>query len=200
MSFEASSLMTELAAVALAGAAIKLMDDYLDRAQDTAVGRPSLANTFGAATATYALVLAVIATGIRARLAAPLVLAAYAVGMFKDPRQMLPIGLPAWLESALVVIVMNLLVGWRAACVAVALMVAVQLADDLWDYALDNSPSSSNLARMTGKGAAVIVCGIAILLALVLDVRTTLLVCGCAPAVAAAARIIASSGGEPDDG
>ncbi|MEW5865884.1 MAG: hypothetical protein AB1774_03385 [Bacillota bacterium] len=199
MSFAISELLADFLAVALAGAAIKLMDDYLDFAQDTAYGRPSLAHVLGSGIVPYALVFALLASGINANLAAPLVLAAYAVGMLKDPRQMLPLGLPAWVESALAAAATCLLFGWRPTCVSIALMVAVQLADDLYDWTRERITSSTNLARITGKGTAFLLAVIAVLTALVLDLRTTVLVCVCAPVIAAAAHVVGASGGESGD-
>lgn len=192
-----SRFLADLLAVALAGAVIKLMDDYLDYEADTAQGRSSLVHVLGRGAVLYALVFALIASGINARLASPLVLAAYVVGMLKDPREMLPLGFSAWMESAMVAVVTWLLFGWRATCVSVLLMTAVQLGDDLQDLAFDRATGGANLARRLGKGEALLLCFIALLAALIVDRRTTLLVCMCAPVIEWTSRLAGDSeGGE----
>ncbi len=200
MSSAISRFLADLLAVALAGAAIKLMDDHLDYAADMAQGRPSLALTLGSGAVLYALVFALIACGINVRLAAPLVLAAYVVGMLKDPREMLPLGLTAWMESALVAAATWGLFGWRPTCVSVVLMGAVQLADDLQDLAADGAIGRANLARRLGRGEALLLCLVALLAALFLDRRTTILVCICVPLIEAVGRLAGSRGGEMDVG
>lgn len=199
MSSAISRFLTDLLAVGLAGGTIKLLDDYLDLEQDTACGRPSLVRAFGGGVVAYAIVCAMIASGLNVGLAAPLVMAAYVVGMFKDPVQMLALGLPAWMESVLVAALAWALFGWRATVVSLLLMTGIQLADDLYDYAGDSAPSATNLARILGKGATLLACGVAALAAFVVDPRTTLLVCISAPAVEVVARVAGTSGGEEHD-
>lgn len=199
MSSAISRFLADLLAVALAGAAIKLMDDHLDYEADIAQGRPSLVDTLGSGAVLYALVFALIGCGINVRLVSPLVLAAYVVGMLKNPSEMLPLGLSAWMESALVAAVTWLLFGWRTTCVSVLLMAAVQLGDDLQDLAFDRAARCANLARRLGRGEAILLCLIALLAAMILDRRTTLLVCLCAPLIEAASRVAeCSRGGEID--
>lgn len=101
MSFLTSRLLLDLLAVFLAGVTIKLLDDFLDYAIDIASGSPSLVDALGAGSVVYSLVFAVFACSINLKLAAPLILSAYAVGMLKDPSEMLPLGLSAWIESVI---------------------------------------------------------------------------------------------------
>ncbi|MGE5593293.1 MAG: hypothetical protein ACM3X3_06385 [Betaproteobacteria bacterium] len=184
-----SKFLVDLLAVALAGAAIKLMDDHLDYEADIAQGRPSLLHVMGRGAVLYSLVFALISCGINLRLGAPLVLAAYPVGMLKNPNQMLPLGLPAWMESALVAAATLLLFGWKATCVSVLLMAAVQIGDDLQDLASDRALGRANLARRLGRGESILLCLVALLAAMILDRRTTILVCLCTPVIEAASRI-----------
>ncbi|MGE5587176.1 MAG: hypothetical protein ACM3ZO_03020 [Clostridia bacterium] len=189
MSSVVSRFVVDLLAVALAGAAIKLMDDHLDYEADISQGRPSLVRALDSGAVLYALVFALIGCAMNVRLACPLVLAAYVVGMLKNPGDMLPLGLSAWMESALVALVMCLLFGWRAASVSVLLMSAVQLADDLRDFASDRAAGRANLARRFGKGEALLLCLIALLGAMVVNRRTTFLVCLCAPVIEVVSRL-----------
>ncbi|MCR4401707.1 MAG: hypothetical protein NUW12_02830 [Firmicutes bacterium] len=190
MSSVVSRFAVDLIAVGLAGVAIKLMDDHLDYEADISQGQPSLVRALGGGAVLYSLVFALIGCAMNLRLACPLVLAAYVVGMLKNPGDMLPLGLSAWMESAVVALVTCLLFGWRLALVSVLLMTVVQLADDLRDFASDRAAGRANLARRLGKGEAFLLCLIALLGALVVDKRTTFLVCLCAPAIEVASRLV----------
>jgi len=189
-----SEFLVDLLAVALAGAAIKLMDDYLDYEADIAQGRPSLLHVMGRGAVLYSLVFALTSCGINLRLGAPLVLGAYLVGMLKNPGEMLPLGLPAWMESALVAVATLLLFGWRATSVSVLLMVAVQIGDDLQDLASDRALGRANLARRLGRGQSILLCLVALLAAMVVDRRTTILVCLCTPLIEALSRMAGDAG------
>ncbi len=198
--------LADLLAVTLAGASIKLLDDCLDLEDDVALGYPSLAQALGGggAAAAYALVCATLACALDVRLAGSLVLAAYAVGMFKDPLRMLPLGLPAWMESAAAVVASWVLFGWRLALVSLLLMTCVQLADDVRDWARDRALGSVNAVRRLGRGAALVLCAVSAFAACVLDLRAGVLVLAGAAVVeaaaGAAARVAAGAGGEDDDG
>src|SRR5690606_24029220 len=118
MSFLTSRLLLDLLAVFLAGVTIKLLDDFLDYAIDIASGSPSLVDALGAGSVVYSLVFAVFACSINLKLAAPLILSAYAVGMLKDPSEMLPLGLSAWIESVIVLIASWGIFGWAQTLVS----------------------------------------------------------------------------------
>jgi hypothetical protein len=193
MSFPTSRLLLDLLAVALAGVAIKLLDDFLDYAADLASGSPSLIDILGSGSVVYALLFAVFACSINLKLAAPLMLSAYAVGMLKDPAQMLPLGLSAWMESVVVIFAAWSIFGWRATLVSVLLMTAVEFVDDVLDYSRDSTGTSMNLVHKTGKTQLILLSLAVIIAALLTDPRTTALVAVCAPVTAAAADLISRS-------
>jgi len=151
MSFLTSRLLLDLLAVFLAGVTIKLLDDFLDYAIDIASGSPSLVDALGAGSVVYSLVFAVFACSINLKLAAPLILSAYAVGMLKDPSEMLPLGLSAWIESVIVLIASWGIFGWAQTLVSLLLMTAVDFVDDIIDYSRDTTGPSTNLVRVIGK-------------------------------------------------
>jgi hypothetical protein len=195
MSFVTSRLLSDLLAVALAGITIKLLDDFLDYAVDLAAGSPSLIDALGPGSVVYALILAIFACSINLRLAAPLMLSAYAVGMLKDPAEMLPLGLSAWMESVVVAVASWSIFGWHATLASLLLMTAVEFIDDLFDYSRDNRSPSTNLVRVIGKTQLFLLSLAVIIAALIIDVRTTVLVALCAPVTAVIADFISRSYG-----
>src|SRR5690606_29875589 len=88
-----------LAAVAAAGVAIKLMDDYLDQELDALLGRRTLAAAVGPGAVAYAMAALALAMLLDGPAAGSLFLAAYAVGMAHDPAGRLPTGLAGWQEA-----------------------------------------------------------------------------------------------------
>jgi len=193
MSFLTSRLLLDLLAVFLAGVTIKLLDDFLDYAIDIASGSPSLVDALGAGSVVYSLVFAVFACSINLKLAAPLILSAYAVGMLKDPSEMLPLGLSAWIESVIVLIASWGIFGWAQTLVSLLLMTAVDFVDDIIDYSRDTTGPSTNLVRVIGKTQLVLLSLAIVVAALVIDARTTALVAVCAPVTAVMADFISST-------
>ena len=193
MSFLTSRLLLDLLAVFLAGVTIKLLDDFLDYAIDIASGSPSLVDALGAGSVVYSLVFAVFACSINLKLAAPLILSAYAVGMLKDPSEMLPLGLSAWIESVIVLIASWGIFGWAQTLVSLLLMTAVDFVDDIIDYSRDTTGSSTNLVRVIGKTQLVLLSLAIVVAALIIDARTTALVAVCAPVTAVMADFISST-------
>ncbi|NLB74812.1 MAG: hypothetical protein GX795_12475 [Firmicutes bacterium] len=193
MSFITSRLVSDLLAVALAGVAIKLLDDFLDYAVDLAAGNPSLIDVLGSGSVVYTLIFAVFACSINLRLAAPLMLSAYAVGMLKDPAQMLPLGLSAWMESAVVALASWSIFGWPATLASLLLMTAVEFIDDLFDYSRDERGPSTNLVSVIGKTQLILLSLAVMIAALIIDMRTTALVGVCAPVTAVIADLISRS-------
>ncbi|HAV21095.1 MAG: hypothetical protein QM391_02250 [Bacillota bacterium] len=193
MSFLTSRLLLDLLAVFLAGVTIKLLDDFLDYAIDIASGSPSLVDALGAGSVVYSLVFAVFACSINLKLAAPLILSAYAVGMLKDPSEMLPLGLSAWIESVIVLIASWGIFGWAQTLVSLLLMTAVDFVDDIIDYSRDTTGPSTNLVRVIGKTQLVLLSLAIVVAALIIDARTTALVAVCAPVTAVMADFISST-------
>ena len=193
MSFLTSRLLLDLLAVFLAGVTIKLLDDFLDYAIDIASGSPSLVDALGAGSVVYSLVFAVFACSINLKLAAPLILSAYAVGMLKDPSEMLPLGLSAWIESVIVLIASWGIFGWAQTLVSLLLMTAVDFVDDIIDYSRDTTGPSTNLVRVIGKTQLVLLSLAIVVAALIIAARTTALVAVCAPVTAVMADFISST-------
>jgi hypothetical protein len=193
MFFVTSRVVLDLVAVALAGITIKLLDDFLDYAVDLASSNPSLMDVLGSGSVVYTLVFAVLACSINLKLAAPLMLSAYAVGMLKDPSQMLPLGLSAWMESVVVVVASWSIFGWSQTMVSVLLMAAVDFVDDIIDYSRDSRGTVTNLAHVMGKGQLVLLSLAVLIASFIIDRRTTALVAICAPITAVIADVISRS-------
>lgn len=193
MSFVTSRILLDLLAIAPAGIAIKLLDDFLDYAVDLACDSPSLIDILGSGSVVYTMVFAVLACSINLRLAAPLMLAAYSVGMLKAPSQMLPLGLSAWMESVVIVLATWAIFGWPATLVSVLLMIAIEFVDDIIDYSRDSVGGATNLVHSIGKTQLVLVSVAVIIAAFIVDRRTTVLVAICAPTTAAIADLISQS-------
>ncbi|MGE5589034.1 MAG: hypothetical protein ACM3ZA_00180 [Bacillota bacterium] len=148
----------------LTGLAVKLMDDALDVEIDAARGYRNWAARLGRATTPYALVLAFVAATLQTRAALALFLAAYALGMGRNAGEWLPTGLPAWAETALALAFSAVFSGARVAVAALAILWAVQAADDWMDRHEDGRWESPSL-RWLPLGRAVL----GALLALALD-------------------------------
>ena len=193
MSFVTSRILFDLLAVALAGIAIKLLDDFLDYAVDFACGNPSLIDVLGSGSVVYTLVFAVLACSINLELTAPLMLAAYSVGMLKAPSEMLPLGLSAWMESVVIVIATWAIFGWSATTVSILLMLAVEFVDDIIDYSRDSVGVVTNLAHTLGKVQLILLSAAVIIAAFIVDRRTTVMVAICAPMTAVLADLISET-------
>ncbi|GAB6875681.1 hypothetical protein [Thermaerobacter litoralis] len=124
---------TRAAAVLLTGAAVKLMDDVLDREEDAWAGRPNLAARLGPGATAYALAALALAAALSLRDAVLLFWASYAWGMAHDGRLRLPSGLQAWQETTLTVALAVTAAGLGDTLAALALVGSVQLLDDWVD-------------------------------------------------------------------
>lgn len=193
MSFITSRFLLDLLSVALSGITIKLLDDFLDYGIDLACDNPSLVDVLGSGGVVYSLVFAVLACSVNPKLAAPLILAAYSVGMLKSPGQMLSLGLSAWMESVIVTIVSWAIFGWRATLVSVLLMITVEFVDDIIDYSRDKVGVTTNLVRVLGKGQLILLSLAVLVAAFMVDGRTTALVAVCAPITAVIAGFVSGS-------
>lgn len=137
-------------AVAATGAAVKLMDDQLDRAADGMASKRSSAVVLGAGAVPYALLSLLLGALLRADAAAGLFFAAYATGMADDGRRTLPTGLPAWAESVGALTLAGIVAGVVTAGAALALIVLIQCVDDIIDTEADAAAGVRNFVRDLG--------------------------------------------------
>ncbi|NPV52620.1 MAG: hypothetical protein HPY71_03745 [Firmicutes bacterium] len=174
-SFEAFSLRS-LSAALLAGVAIKLMDDYIDREVDEICGKYSFALTLEGALVPYALLCAALACALDSSLASSLIIGSYIVGMLPDLDEVFPSGLNARLESIVVGLFGVILLGWRAILSSIVLMSGVQLIDDIVDYLHEGAIVGRNYAKAfgcLGTGAAALA---SMMLGFILDSGKTITV------------------------
>ncbi len=129
--------MRGLAAATLAGVAVKLMDDALDRRLDEAGGRENSAARLGESVTAYALAALALGAAAEWRIAVSVFLAAYAVGMAGGLFGRLPSGLLGWQEAALALALGLLAVGVRGMGGSLLMVAGAQLADDLLDRSED---------------------------------------------------------------
>lgn len=137
-------------AVAGTGAAVKLMDDQLDRAADGLTSSPSSAASLGPGAVPYALASLLLGALLRPDAAAGLFFSAYAAGMADDARRPLPTGLPAWTESVGALAVAGIAAGAVTGGAALALIVFVQCVDDIVDEEQDGAAGARNFTRDLG--------------------------------------------------
>ncbi|HHW54337.1 MAG: hypothetical protein WBI83_00155 [bacterium] len=184
MSAAIPKIFLQSAAIFLAGMVIKLTDDYLDDFSGAGPeGARSLAQKLGRGVAAYALLLFAVAVSLDAVSSCTLFLAAYAVGMGKDPNLILPTSIPAWIEAVLVTAGGILLWGWQPMVSSLAIMVGVQLIDDYLDQDLDWQEQRPNLVHRWGKVEVLLLLLIATAVSLQLDWLKTILVLVLAPMV-----------------
>lgn len=144
-----------LGALGAIGLAIKLTDDFLDMEEDQVLGKVNLASRLGPSVLPYSLVAALLSAILAPRLAFAYYIAAYGVGMVKDPQQVFLSKLQGWQEICLVFFISLLAVGWVQTLVAGAMMLVVQLMDDLLDF--QQEPTMRNLAIRYGRAPVALV-------------------------------------------
>jgi len=177
-------ILLQPAALFLTGMVIKLTDDYLDElSEGDAAETRTLAQKLGRGVAAYCLLLFAVAVSLDAVSSSTLFLAAYAVGMGKDPNLILPTSFPAWIESVLATGGGILLWGWQPMVSSLAIMAAVQLIDDYLDRDVDWQERRPNLVHRWGKIEVLILIIIAVAVSIQLDWRKTVLVLVLAPVV-----------------
>lgn len=132
------------------GTVVKLMDDFLDADYDLCRGRKTIASRLGRATLPYALVISLIGGYLDIKLALAVFLASYAVGMFSTWRDVLPTGLPSYLELLIAVGISVTLCGWQTALWAVCMMAVIDWIDDLMDMTADQASGQRNIAHQIG--------------------------------------------------
>ncbi|NLS44305.1 MAG: hypothetical protein GX969_00975 [Firmicutes bacterium] len=198
MFFKISRVFSDILAVMLAGMTIKLLDDFLDHTIDSISENPSLIDVLGPGSVVYTLVFGVIACSINLKLAAPLMLSAYAVGMLKDPSDMLPLGFSAWVESMIIVVITWNIFGWRTTLASILIMTTVEFVDDIIDYSRDSAVHSGNFVYSIGKGQLILISLALFIASYIVDRRMTIVVAICTPTIAIAADFISRSHrGEP---
>ena len=163
-----------LVAVFAVGLAIKLMDDHLDAVEDTDA-EGNLATRLGRGVSAYALLSYAVAAWLNPTWALTFFLASYACGMLGSSTWWLPSGLPAWTETALVLLLGFAWAGWREMGSATAFVLGIQLLDDVIDLSRDGYAMRVNLAHRWGKVEATLAGVTLVLVALLLAGAKTLL-------------------------
>jgi 1,4-dihydroxy-2-naphthoate octaprenyltransferase len=159
--------------IILSGSAIKLLDNLLDG--DTLLPPEKRLNLTA-----YTILFLAMGTALSPSYAAALFLAAYAVGMVKAGDDIFPLGFGS-MESAAILLFSLLFIGGRTFLFSLAVMMAVQLADDLADVRRDKLHGQDNLAVRFGTVEAVLALLITSLSALTLDAVGTVLVIASVP-------------------
>lgn len=158
---------------------IKVTDDYLDEVPQG----PSLAAKLDRGVTPYGLLLFSLAVSLDPGTVCTLFLAAYAVGMIKDPDLLLPTSLPTWAESLMVSACGTWLWGWRAMVSSLIIMAVVQLGDDYLDRDQDWQQQRFNLANRWGRVETLLLILLLGYLSLLLDWEKTLMVLALTPVV-----------------
>lgn len=165
MWLEIFEFMKIMIAVIFCSAAVKLVDDYLDRDIDINAGRNNWAESIGNGSMVYAMLLLVIAAGINASVSMPLFLASYIVGMFNDLKSIFPSRLNGFQESLLIMLLGILFFGWNLMFFAVLFILSLQLIDDCLDAHTDRITGQRNFAHHLGVIECVILGIMALLIA-----------------------------------
>ena len=152
-------------AVVLCSAAVKLVDDYLDKDLDFRAGRRNIADAMGNGTMVYAMLFLVIAAGMNTAVSMPLFLASYIVGMFNDLKSRFPSRLNGLQETFLVMLLGVLFFGFASMLFALLFVLGIQLLDDCLDLRSDVLTGQRNFAHRFGVTECVISGIMAILLA-----------------------------------
>lgn len=152
-----SEWTTAFFSAALCSAAIKLLDDYLDRELDEISGEHNWINDLGVGVIAYSLPLLAVSVALQPQIGLTLFLASWTIGMYRDLHVRYPSRLRGWQESVLGVAVGVYFAGWRIMLCSLFIAGAVQLFDDVIDRYTDQTTGMRNLAHRWGAGF----CGIA---------------------------------------
>lgn len=139
------------------GWAIRLMDDALDQDLDLVLGKLNWSTRLGGGTTAYALYALVLAALLDPATGLCLLASAYAVGMLGETR-LLPTRLPGYIEGTLLLLAAAWRFGLANAWVALGIMIAAQLVDDLLDRGQDQWLQSHNWTTKIGIVGTVLVC------------------------------------------
>lgn len=151
------SHLLQVGAAFFCGWAIRLLDDALDEDLDQAVGKNNWSARLGSGTTAYALYALGIAVLLDAPIAICLLASAYAIGMLGDTR-LLPSKLPGYLEGILLWLASAWRFGLAKAWVALGIMLAVQLCDDLLDRGRDRWVAANNWTHKLGVLGTLLIC------------------------------------------
>lgn len=166
---------TSLLSLVLMGGAVKLMDDFLDSEYDICRGERTMAVKLGRASLPYALVLALSSAYLNLTLAISVFLASYALGMFTNWQEKLPTRVPAYVEIAVAVFLLWMMVGWRTAIWALAFMALIDWLDDVIDMTKDERAGQKNIALQIGVVETTLLILIAMCTAVLADAPVTAL-------------------------
>jgi 4-hydroxybenzoate polyprenyltransferase len=144
------SPLTVCLAVILCAAAVKLLDDWLDRDDDRTAGRNNWAAMLGPGATVYAALLLAMAAALSTHISLALFFASYCIGMFNDFSRRLPSRLRGWQESLLVCGFGAVILGWHVMLFSLMFIAAVQLLDDCLDLTADQRAGLKNLAVRFG--------------------------------------------------
>lgn len=139
------------------GWAIRLLDDALDQDTDLILGKLNWSIRLGVGTTAYALYALALSVLLDAATGVCLLAGAYAIGMLGDTR-LLPSKLPGYLEGALLWIGAAWRFGLAKAWVALGIMIAVQLIDDLLDRGTDQWLRAGNWSIKIGIVGTILIC------------------------------------------
>jgi 1,4-dihydroxy-2-naphthoate octaprenyltransferase len=167
--------ISPLLCLLLAGAVIKLMDDYLDAPFDLSRGKQTLANRLGRAILPYVLVMAFLAAYLDPTLSTAVYLASYALGMVCNPRERLPTHLYAYVEIIVALLLSCLVAGWQLALWSLSMMAVIDWLDDIIDASGDKVTGQSNLAIRIGTVETVLLLMVAFCTAVLTNVNLTVL-------------------------
>ncbi|HHV07643.1 MAG TPA: hypothetical protein GXX69_05475 [Firmicutes bacterium] len=158
----------------LAGLAIKFLDDYLDQEEDD-TGNLTLAVRLGPGVLAYALLLYALGTQL-SQWSFSIFLASYACGMLGTNDWLLPIGTPAWLETAVVLLLGLVLCGWNEMLSSFLMILGIHLLDDVIDTQIQGTQAkTNNLVHQWGRVETLILGILLTLLSLLsAPIKTTL--------------------------
>ena len=166
---EISSFISTALSVFFCAVAIKLSDEYLDRAIDELTGHKNWAHKLGNGTMLYAMLMLIIAAGLNATVSLPLFLSSYIIGMFHDLKQTFPSRLTGLQESCVVLLIGIAIFTWQMMLFALLYIFAIQLIDDCIDYKLDDMAGYRNFAHKLGVVESLLLAGLAIISAFAID-------------------------------
>lgn len=151
---------------------IKAMDDVIDQVRDEAIAAPNWALRVGPGLLVYAVVATVMAMMANSHWTVALISASYVVGMLGTLSEVLPSHLTSWQEIGLVMVGSLVYLHSTSLYVtAIALMMAIQLIDDMLDQV-------ASIPWLTNRGERMFWSAFFILLAWYLQPSFTLIVLG----------------------
>ncbi|UNC91900.1 hypothetical protein [Candidatus Contubernalis alkaliaceticus] len=148
------------------GITIKFLDDIIDAEMDKTNGKINWFNYVGTGILPYIFILFSLAVIFNKNLTIPLFLSAYVVGMGKEYSSRYLLGIVGWTESLIIITIVVIFFGWQNGLTSLAVLLAIQLVDDLIDHSRDRETGEKNFVTLWGSGEVIIICGILIMAAL----------------------------------